>query len=53
LVLDRILKDAMNVEQTIESLRRNSSSTCPRGSVYDVLRGHRQALDMSEHRAWS
>jgi len=39
----------MNVEQTIESLRRESSRPV-HGFVYDVLRGHAQALDMSEHR---
>src|ERR1700730_5622320 len=50
LVLDRILKDAMNVEQTIESLRREFLLDLSTGFVYDVLRGHAQALDMSEHR---
>src|SRR3954471_21708005 len=49
-VLDRILKDAMNVEQTIESLRREFLLDLSTGFVYDVLRGHAQALDMSEHR---
>ena len=32
LVLDRILKDGMNVEQTLASLGRSSSSTSPRGT---------------------
>jgi transposase-like protein len=50
LVLDRILKDAMNVEQTIESLRREFLLDLSTGFVYDVLHGHAQALDMSEHR---
>ncbi len=50
LVLDRILKDAMNVEQTMESLRREYLLDLSTGFVYDVLRGHAQGLDMSEHR---
>src|SRR4051794_4589198 len=50
LVLDRILKDAMNVEQTIESLRREFLLDLSTGFVSDVLHGHAQALDMSEHR---
>jgi transposase len=50
LVLDRILKDEMNVEQTMESLRREYLLDLSTGFVYDVLRGHAQALDMSEHR---
>src|ERR1700730_1160056 len=50
LVLDRILKDAMNVEQTIESLRREYLLELSTGFVYDVLYGHAEALDMSEHR---
>ncbi len=50
LVLDRILKDAMNVEQTIESLRREFLLDLSTGFVYDVLRGHARGLDMSEHR---
>jgi hypothetical protein len=50
LVLDRILKDAMNVEQTMESLRREYLLDLSTGFVYDVLHGHAEALDMSEHR---
>jgi hypothetical protein len=50
LVLDRILKDEMNVEQTMESLRREYLLDLSTGFVSDVLRGHAQELDMSEHR---
>jgi transposase-like protein len=50
LVLDRILKDAMNVEQTMESLRRDFLLDLSTGFVYDVLRAHAQELDMSEYR---
>src|SRR5512135_204701 len=50
LVLDRILKDAMNVEQTMESLRREYLLDLSTGFVYDVLHCHAEALDMSEHR---
>jgi hypothetical protein len=50
LVLDRILKDGMNVEQTMESLRRDFVLVLSTGFVYDVLRDHAGQLDMSEHR---
>src|SRR3954468_18801611 len=50
LVLDRILKDEMNVEQTMESLRREYLLDLSTGFVSDVLRDHAQELDMSEHR---
>jgi hypothetical protein len=50
LVLDRILKDGMNVEQTMESLRRDFLLDLSTGFVYDVLRDRAQELDMSEHR---
>jgi hypothetical protein len=50
LVLDRILKDEMNVEQTMESLRREYLLDLSTGFVYDVLRDHAQELDLSEHR---
>src|SRR3954447_3047314 len=50
LVLDRILKDAMNVEPTMESLRREYLLDLSTGFVYDVLYGRAQALDMAEHR---
>src|SRR3954467_9338419 len=50
LVLGRILKDGMNVEQTSESLSREFLLDLSTGFVYDVLRGHAAQLDMSEHR---
>jgi Transposase len=50
LVLDRILKDGMNVEQTLESLRREFLLDLSTGFVYDVLHDHAAQLDMSEHR---
>src|SRR3954452_12054949 len=50
LVLDRILSDAMNVEQTIESLRREYLLDLSTGFIYDVLRGRAEALDMAAHR---
>jgi Transposase len=50
LVLDRILKDAMNVEQTMESLRREYLLDLSTGFVYDVLASHAEELDMSDHR---
>ena len=50
LVLDRILKDGMNVEQTMESLRRDFLLELSTGFVYDVLYDRAKQLDMSEHR---
>ena len=50
LVLDRILKDGMNVEQTLESLGREFLLDLSTGFVYDVLHDHAAQLDMSEHR---
>jgi transposase-like protein len=50
LVLDRILADGMNVEQTIESLRREFLLDLSTGFIYDVLRGRAQQLDMATHR---
>jgi Transposase len=49
-VLDRILKDGMNVEQTMESLRRDFLLDLSTGFVYDVLYGCAKQLDMSDHR---
>src|SRR3954469_23963752 len=50
LVLDRILKDGMNVEQTLESLDREFLLNLSTGFVYDVLHDHAAQLDMSGHR---
>jgi transposase-like protein len=50
LVLDRILKDGMSVERTLQSLRRELLLELSTGFVYDVLYGHARQLDMAEHR---
>jgi transposase-like protein len=50
LVLDRILKDGMSVERTLESLRREFLLDLSTGFVYDVLHDHARQLDMSAHR---
>lgn len=50
LVLGRLLDDGMNVEQTLESLRREFLLELSTGFVYDVLRDHARQLDMSVHR---
>jgi hypothetical protein len=50
LVLDRILADGMNIEQTIESLRREFLLDLSTGFIYDVLRGRAEQLDMAAHR---
>jgi hypothetical protein len=52
LVLDRILKDGMNIERTSESLRRDFLLDLSTGFVYDVLRDRAERLDLSEHRRW-
>src|SRR4051812_8941040 len=50
LVLERILKDGMNVEQTLESLGREFLLDLSTGFVYDVLHDHAARLDMAAHR---
>jgi hypothetical protein len=50
LVLDRILRDGMNVERTLESIRREFLLDLSWGFVYDVLKDQAARLDMSEHR---
>ena len=50
LVLDRLLKDGMNVEQTLDSLRREFLLDLSTGFIYDVLRDRARQLDMAEHR---
>jgi hypothetical protein len=50
LVLDRILKDGMNVEQTLESLSREFLLDLSTGYVYDVLHDHAARLNMAAHR---
>jgi hypothetical protein len=50
LVLDRLLKDGMSIERTLESLRREFLLDLSTGFVYDVLYDQARRLDMSEHR---
>src|SRR5207248_9714980 len=50
LVLGRILKDGMNIEQTLESLRREFLLDLSTGFVYDLLRDRVEQLDMAAHR---
>jgi hypothetical protein len=50
LVLDHILNDVMNVEQTMQSLRREFLLQLSTVFVYDVLFDRVKQLDMSEHR---
>jgi transposase-like protein len=50
LVLDRILKDGMSAERTLQSLRREYLLDLSTGFVYDVLRDHASQIDMAEHR---
>src|ERR1700722_19183353 len=50
LVLDRILKDGMSVERTLQSLRREFLLDLSTGFVYDVLHDHARQLDLAEHR---
>ena len=49
-MLDRILKDGMNVERTLESLGREFLLDLSTGFVYDVLHDHAARLDMAAHR---
>src|SRR5881227_3434618 len=50
LVLERIIKDGMNIEQTLESLGREFLLDLSTGFVYDVLHDHAARLDMAAHR---
>jgi transposase-like protein len=50
LVLDRIVKDGMSIERTLESLRREFLLELSSGFVYNVVRDRVGELDMSEHR---
>jgi hypothetical protein len=50
LVLDRILKDGMSVERTLESLSREFLLDLSSGFVYDVLHDFAAGLDMAGHR---
>ena len=50
LVLDRILKDGMSVERTLQSLEREFLLDLSSGFVYDVLRDRVAELDLATHR---
>jgi hypothetical protein len=50
LVLDRILKDGMSVERTLNSLQREFLLDLSSGFVYDVLRDRVAQLDLATHR---
>ena len=50
LVLDRIIEDGMNIEQTLESLSREFLLDLSTGFVYDLLRDRAGQLDLAEHR---
>jgi Transposase, Mutator family len=50
LVLDRILRDGMNVERTLESIRRDFLLDLSPGFVYDMLKDQAAQLDVAEHR---
>lgn len=52
-VLDRILDDRMSVEAARASLRRDFLLELSDGFVYDCLRVHAAALDMSDYRRWT
>jgi transposase-like protein len=50
LVLERIIEDGMNIERTLQSLRREFLLDLSTGFVYDVLRDQAAQLDLAEHR---
>lgn len=49
-VLDRLLRDRLNVEQTKAALRRDFLVDLSDGFVYDCLRWQLARLDLAEHR---
>jgi hypothetical protein len=49
-VLERLIKDGMSVERTLQSIRRDFLLDLSTGFVYDVLRDHAATLDMAVHR---
>jgi transposase-like protein len=50
LVLDRILRDGLNIKRALESIRRDFLLELSSGFVYDVLKVRARQLDMAEHR---
>jgi hypothetical protein len=49
-VLDRLLRDRLNVEQTRAAMRRDFLMTLSEGFVYDCLRWQLARLDLAQHR---
>jgi hypothetical protein len=49
-VLDRLLRDRLNVEQTRAAMRRDFLVTLSEGFVYDCLRWRLTRLDLAQHR---
>ena len=49
-VLDRLLLDRLNVQQTIESMQRDFLVHLSEGFLYDCLRWHLGRLDLAVHR---
>ena len=50
LVLARIIEDGLNIERTLQSLRRDFLLNLSTGFVYDLLRDRAAELDLAEHR---
>ena len=50
IVLDRILRDAMSIERTVASLRREFLLDLSIGFIYDLLHDEARRLDMAGHR---
>jgi Transposase len=50
LVLGRIIEDGMNIERTLQSLRREFLLDLSTGFVYDLLRDRAMQLGLAEHR---
>jgi hypothetical protein len=49
-VLDRILEDGLNVERTLDAMRRDFCLNLSEGFVYDCLRWRIAQLDLAPHR---
>jgi hypothetical protein len=49
-VLDRLLRDRLNIEQTKAAMQRDFLVTLSDGFVYDCLRGRLAHLDLARHR---
>src|SRR5262249_13600095 len=49
-VLDRLLRDRLNVEQTRAAMQRDFLVTLSEGFVYDCLRWQLARLDLADHR---